>query len=261
MPIDKSLLKPYPWWEEHKKISNYHFKPSPVPEENIYNTLCTFTGDWTSGIETAIGECYENYIELNADDENLSSGYKAAESDMQKLTGANRISLNWLTDIYNGMYDDSLTIHPEFRCENKNYEPFYAMAEKLGYVEVHDLRVTFQRITQVCTYHLDLNESYKKNNNLSKRYNQVAADNHLKLRRTFIALTPYELGQIWYFGDQYWKNYRAGEAVTFDWKNMPHGTANLGFSLRCNLQITGFVGDQFDWLVKNGSKDYIIDLG
>ena len=41
---------------------------------------------------------------------------------------------------------------------------------------------------------------------------------------------------------------------------MPHGTANLGFSLRCNLLIMGFVGDKFDWFVKNGSKDLIIEL-
>lgn len=260
MPIDRSLLQPYQWWEDHKKISTYHFKPTEIQETDIISPVCTFRGDWSAGIGKAADECSENFIELGNPNKDMSSGYQQAESDMYKLAGINRLSIYWQADVYNGTYDDSLTLVPEFKCNHPEYKPFYLMAEKLGYTEVHAIKVTFQRISQVCAYHLDLNEDYFKESNLRKRYDQVAGVDHLRLRKTFVALTPYDIGQVWYFGDQYWKNYQAGEAVTFDWKNMPHGTANLGFSLRCNLLIMGFVGNQFYQLVKNGSKDKIIDL-
>ena len=260
MTIDRSIFQHYQWWEDHKKISNYHFKPTDILEAGIYNPLCTFKGDWSAGIEKAAEDCYENFVEVATPLEAMSGGYKEAEADLYKLAGTNRLSINWLTDIYNGHYDESLTLVPEFKCNHEAYKPFYQMAEKLGYTEVHAIRVTFQRIGQVCSYHLDLNEAYFKQHNLHKRYTQLATEDHLRLRKTFIALTPYDLGQVWYFGDQYWKNYGAGEAITFDWKNMPHGTANLGFSLRCNLLIMGFVSDKFDWFVNNGSKDLTINL-
>jgi hypothetical protein len=259
MSIDRSIFHHYPWWEEHKQLSNYHFIPTTEPEDNVFNTLCTFTGDWSAGIEKAANECYENFVEIGNPLE-VTGGYKDAETNMRKLTGTDRMSLNWIANVYEAQYNDSLVLVPEFKCNQPEYKPFYQMAEQLGYTEVHAIRITFQRMSQVCSYHLDLNESYFNEHNLHTRYTQLASKDHLRLRKTFIALTPYDLGQVWYFGDQYWKNYKAGEAITFDWKNMPHGTANLGLSLRCNLLIMGFVGDKFNQLVRDGSKNNIINL-
>ena len=46
---------------------------------------------------------------------------------------------------------------------------------------------------------------------------------------------------MWQFGNTYLQGYRSGSAVTYDWVNMPHGTANFGYTPRVTFQCTGFV--------------------
>jgi hypothetical protein len=41
---------------------------------------------------------------------------------------------------------------------------------------------------------------------------------------------------------------------------MPHAAANMGYTPRITLQATGFMDERFEWLLENGSKDYIINV-
>lgn len=60
-----------------------------------------------------------------------------------------------------------------------------------------------------------------------------------RVRRIFVQLTDWQPGQFWEFGNYHWQQWRAGEAITFDWANMPHSTANAGHHPRVTMQITG----------------------
>ena len=60
-----------------------------------------------------------------------------------------------------------------------------------------------------------------------------------RVQRYFVQLTNWEPGHFWNFGNYVWQNWRAGDAVTFDWQNVPHGTANAGQNPRVTLQVTG----------------------
>jgi len=60
-----------------------------------------------------------------------------------------------------------------------------------------------------------------------------------RVQRYFVQLTDWEQGHFWNFGNYTWQNWRAGDVVTFDWLNVPHGTANAGLSPRVTLQVTG----------------------
>jgi hypothetical protein len=62
-----------------------------------------------------------------------------------------------------------------------------------------------------------------------------------KVGRYFIQLTDWEMGQFWQYGTYNWSHWRAGSVTTFDWQNMPHSTANAGFSSRVTLQLTGII--------------------
>ena len=60
-----------------------------------------------------------------------------------------------------------------------------------------------------------------------------------RVMRLFIALTDWQMGQFWNYGNFNYSSWKAGDVTTFDWQNVPHSTANAGFHPRVTLQITG----------------------
>lgn len=60
-----------------------------------------------------------------------------------------------------------------------------------------------------------------------------------QVMRVMIALTDWEPGHFWSYGNYVHRQWRAGDVTTFDWCNIPHATANAGHSPRVTLQITG----------------------
>jgi len=60
-----------------------------------------------------------------------------------------------------------------------------------------------------------------------------------RVMRIMIQLTDWQPGQFWEFGNYQYRGWRAGDVVTFDWRNVPHCTANAGHQPRITLQLTG----------------------
>ena len=60
-----------------------------------------------------------------------------------------------------------------------------------------------------------------------------------RIMRVFIQLTDWQPGQFWEYGNYHHNKWKAGDAVVFDWENLPHCTANAGMHPRVTLQITG----------------------
>ena len=76
-----------------------------------------------------------------------------------------------------------------------------------------------------------------------------APNNPDSVIRIFIQLTDWAPGQFWEFGNYHWRQWRAGDVVSFDWANMPHCTANAGYDPRVTLQLTGVKTDlTYDFL-------------
>lgn len=69
-------------------------------------------------------------------------------------------------------------------------------------------------------------------------------DDPSKVLRVIVQLTDWQPGQFWEFGNYHWSHWRAGNAVTFDWCNVPHCTANAGHHPRVTFQITGVMTDR-----------------
>lgn len=57
--------------------------------------------------------------------------------------------------------------------------------------------------------------------------------------RVQIALTDWEPGQFWTYGNYSHTMWSAGDVTTFDWQNIPHATANASHHPRVTLQVTG----------------------
>ena len=79
---------------------------------------------------------------------------------------------------------------------------------------------------QVWTRHID-------------KLDQFSPDSPKEVVRIMIQLSDWQPGHFWEFGNYHWRGWRAGDVVTFDWRNVPHCTANAGHLPRVTLQLTG----------------------
>jgi len=79
---------------------------------------------------------------------------------------------------------------------------------------------------QVWTRHID-------------KLDKFCPDTPSRVMRVMIQLTDWQPGQFWEFGNYQYRGWRAGDVTTFDWRNVPHCTANAGHQPRVTLQLTG----------------------
>lgn len=93
------------------------------------------------------------------------------------------------------------------------------------------MRLHVQRPGQVWNLHLDKLEKWNP-------------EDPSKVMRIQIALTDWEPGHFWSYGNHLHSMWRAGDVTTFDWQNLPHSTANAGHGPRITLQMTGVATDR-----------------
>jgi hypothetical protein len=62
-----------------------------------------------------------------------------------------------------------------------------------------------------------------------------------RVMRIQVALTDWEQGHFWSYGNYIHKQWKAGDVTSFDWQNLPHSTANAGHNPRVTFQLTGVI--------------------
>lgn len=65
-----------------------------------------------------------------------------------------------------------------------------------------------------------------------------------RLHRFLVALQDWQPGWMVQFGSEQWTNWKKGDVITFDWRNVPHATANASFETRYLLKITAIKIDK-----------------
>ena len=93
------------------------------------------------------------------------------------------------------------------------------------------MRLHVQRPGQMWNLHLDKLEKWNP-------------EDPSKVMRIMIALNDWEPGHFFSYGNYMHSGWHAGDVTTFDWRNLPHATANAGHGPRITLQMTGVVTDQ-----------------
>jgi hypothetical protein len=73
-------------------------------------------------------------------------------------------------------------------------------------------------------------------------------------------LADWQLGQVFQLGNAMWTQWRAGDCITWEWRDIPHATCNMGWWDRPMLQVTGNVTQTTLDLLAKASPDLIIDL-
>jgi hypothetical protein len=75
----------------------------------------------------------------------------------------------------------------------------------------------------------------------------------LGLRRILIALEDWDWGQCFMFGAQTWSQWHAGDAIF--WKfGTPHCAANMGFTPRISISVTGQETEQFKKIINESTN-------
>ncbi len=218
--------------------SQWHFDTRRTPEQNLkdsYIQVCKFNSDWTQEIQ----DCQPNSMPWGwADSENLdiSNSYQYEGFILTK---------QMTRDLKNVAADKSVD-----RAIADSVPKFINMSKILGLKDC-TIRYHNQRPGQMLHTHVDYlygpeATRIEKNPDL--------------VRRFAIMLSDWELGQVFMLGNSCWTQWSAGDCITWNWRDIPHSTANTGFADRHMVQITGLATDETDLILQTASPDKVFTL-
>lgn len=218
-------------WELTKQRSQYHFDTHIMdPRWDTVQTLGHVKPNWdqelAQAIESSAPVTWRTRGKPNDSKVRSSEEHDREEYDLQ---------------IY-GMSKD-------YVVTNLNYTVapvFQQLADQFA-LDDSMCRIHVQYPGQVWNLHLDKLEKW-----MPQDPDQVV--------RYFIQLTDWQQGHFWNYGNYSWQGWRAGSVSTFDWKNVPHCTANAGHTPRVTLQITGIKTEKTErFLSKLKNADTLLD--
>jgi hypothetical protein len=198
-------------WDTTKEKSGYHFDDQYAhdPRYDTVVNLGQLTPTWTADLQAII------------DDSKPASwrtrGYKGEGVEAPR---EDQIAEEYdLTRI--GMDPETTITHLNWAIPAS----LRAVTEAFGLDDVME-RIHVQRPGEVWNRHLD-------------KLQKWCPEDPSKIMRIMIQLTDWQPGQFWEYGNYHHTKWRSGEVTTFDWANVPHSTANAGFSPRVTFQLTG----------------------
>lgn len=195
-------------WEFTKARSEYHFDPTRF--DLRWDTLIglgRITGDWTEELEQAkLDAKAGTWANRGYKGEGVPSpDIEAEEYDLVNV-GAN----------------------PNLNIGNFVWKmaPIFQKITDLFCLEDPYPRIHIQKTGEVFNMHIDKLEKWDP-------------ENPHNVFRAVLHLNDWSAGQWWQSGNFTHTKWRKGDMFTFDWWNVPHGTANASYDPRCTLLITG----------------------
>lgn len=205
------MTKPLSSWEITVEKSRYHFdtaKMDPLFDSVTY--LGNFVPCWQSELDSIIIESREATWRTRGND--FTKGRPQSELEAEEY------------DLERAGYGK------DYKISNLSYKlsPLIDRISNLFGLADNIPRLHVQMPGQVWNLHIDKLEKWNP-------------EDPSQITRIFIALTDWEQGQFWNYGNYMYSGWKAGDITTFDWINVPHATANASFSPRVTLQLTGLI--------------------
>ena len=198
-------------WEIQKAKSSYHFDNTRNDSE--YDTvirLGSFIGDWKKEVDDAIFSARPATWRDRSKSKRPNKLVDAEEYDLEQA-GAN---------------PKMIFSHLEY-----NLAPiFQKIVDTIGLAN-DESRVHVQWPGQVFIKHID-------------KLEKVNPEDPTKVMRVMVMLTDWDQGHFNQYGNFTYQGWKAGEIHTFDWKNVPHSSANAGLTPRVSLLTTGIITDK-----------------
>lgn len=136
-------------------------------------------------------------------------------------------------------------------CDSHSY--FTAFAKDLGLA--HGLaRYHVQFPGEVTAWHTDIFSPAHEFLSISEDdQNDESVGSDKNIRRILIALENWQYGHLLMFGKTPWYDWAAGDVIYWEY-GVPHGGANMGYSPRISVSITGEITDRFIETCHNARK-------
>jgi hypothetical protein len=223
-------------WNERRKRSSYHWD-NKIDDENssmVWLDKVSFRGDWQHEIDHAVYDVTTNcnmskLMERNSAQESLALGL----NPMLK----------------------------SFRClSTPSKQPLiHSMIGHLG-IQAENVRIHRQMPGDFNLLHMDtMSMHIKHETNTDVDYDKID-DPKVDTVRVVVALNDWQWGHFFQLGNRMWYKWDVGDVLYWDWKNLPHSTANAGHVPRYAGIITGRPTDKF-WDLMNGKEKTIIHVG
>ena len=194
-------------WEQGKAQSNYHFdwQREEMPGHD-FRWLSRFEGEWDQQLEE---------IKQQAKPKTWATRGKNYHPDHPDLQAEHNDLINAGMDVEQVIFRKVFEFDGIWRT----------MIDELA-LENTKQAFHIQFPGELLNLHID--KQYEMNEDASK------------VARFFIFLEDWKPGHFMHMGTTFVK-WRRGDLLWFDWKNMPHASANAGWEPRCLIQITGTV--------------------
>lgn len=213
-------------WEARKALSAYHFDPKIIdPRWDCIIGLGRIVGNFDQEIADVIQSAHPVTWRTRSKTGEPNDKVDAEEYDLEKTgAGADLVLANF-----------------EYNLSPK----FEEICELIG-LENREDRVHVQLPGQVFNIHMDRLEKFNP------------ADPS-KVMRIAIALSDWEPGQFNQYGNFTHTRFRKGDVYTFDWRHVPHSSANASLKPRVTLLTTGSIGDKTKkFLIEAKNKQEIL---
>lgn len=231
-------------WEFTKSKSTWHFDSSRTDTLD-YQPVCTFEGDWDFAVE----KCLDRVVDATWASRNQFD--KTPEAKKRRMYSADAEEL----DLLRAGADPHMEVFQRAKAED--FEVFQKIAAYFGMTE-ETIKFHNQRTGQMLNWHIDNFAGRPERGNSFKK---IKADEDPSLMRRFvIMLDDWRHGQVFQLGNCNWHQWRRGECITWEWRDIPHSTCNMGWDNRPMLQVTGRTTERTHEIVRNGSKDTIIKV-
>lgn len=227
-------------WEYTKSQSAWHFDTSrpPNPGLDSYTHVCNFGGDLSKVVASCMGRTKPSTWGSRVPNVDRIYSADAEENDLLKA-GA---------DPKAPVFD---------RASVDDVEEFIKIRDFLG-LEEATMKFHNQTTGQMLHTHID---NFAGRPERGNSYRVTEMDKYPNIMRRFaIMLADWQLGQIFQIGNANFTQWRAGDCITWEWRDMPHSTANMGWWDRPMLQITGYVTEKTNRVLYNASKDRTVLL-
>jgi hypothetical protein len=196
-------------WEIQRAKSAYHFDPKVIdPRWDTVIGIGRVVGDYKEEIEQAL-ETAKAVTWRDRASTGLPNALVEAEEYDLVQAGAE-------ADLKIANFEYNLT--PKFK----------AICDMIG-LENREDRVHVQWTGQVFSLHIDKLEKFNP-------------EDPSKVMRIMINLTDWEPGHFMQYGNFNHTRWRIGDIYTFDWRHVPHSSANASLKPRVSLLTTGVVG-------------------
>lgn len=232
-------------WEYTKSRSNWHFDTNRPPQTGIdsYTHVCRFDADFSEAIAQCVPRAKTSSwgTRNNFNKDIADSGLYSATAEEQDLI---RAGADPHSEVFN-------------RTAAEDIELFQKINDWLGLKESM-IKFHNQITGQMLHTHID-NFAARPERENSFKVTDIDRNPEI-MRRFAIMLADWELGQIFQLGNANFTQWRAGDCITWEWRDMPHSTANMGWWDRPMLQITGYVTARTQYVLGGANKNLIVSL-